>query len=167
MFSPKRQKRRRPSGAVLAGVKNDALYAESTLTGIPSVRAARSHSWVQSPYTPYLSATSLLIATFNDHVAPGGIGGGGTCQVDDRPGQLLRAAHAAKGNHACPRRQSCRACVLFERTNYWGIKASWPVYLLDDTDGLPESGWEVEVKAYDRELRTIAGRSPRKWSWRG
>jgi len=51
------------------------------------------------------------------------------------------------------------ACVLFERTNYWGIRASWPVYLLDDTDSLPDSGWTVEVKAYDGELHPIAGQS--------
>lgn len=48
------------------------------------------------------------------------------------------------------------ACVLFDRTSYQGIKAMLPVYLLDDAGKLPESGWNVTVRAYNGDLRLVA-----------
>lgn len=51
------------------------------------------------------------------------------------------------------------AVVLFDRLGFQGTPVRLPVYLLDETDSLPDSSWKVTVRAYGADLREIQSRS--------
>lgn len=52
-------------------------------------------------------------------------------------------------------------CALFRSINLNRKPAEIPVFLLDDTDALKGSAWEVAVRVYDSQLRTIRSESYR------
>jgi beta-mannosidase len=47
------------------------------------------------------------------------------------------------------------ACVLFEKLDNTGERVAWPVFVLDDTDELRDSSWQVNVRAFDGRLKQI------------